>query len=99
MRQAALILLLVLPGLAVTAVSAHYLLQDWRALSAAFRHFESAVRSGAPLRDLFIAAEMDRIYRTNCFADGIGALLGLLLGGLGMHGLCTLRGKEQAGRV
>lgn len=89
MRQAALIVLLVLPGWAVAAISAHYLLQDWHALSAAFRHFDTAARSGAELRDLFIAAEMDRIYRTNCFADGLGALLGLVLAGIGVHGMCA----------
>ena len=89
MRNAALIVLLVLPGWAITAVSAHFLLQDWHALSAAFRHFETAAQSGAAQRDLFIAAEMDRIYRINCFADGVGALLGLLLAGIGVHGMCS----------
>lgn len=58
-----------------------------------------ASRPRAELRDLFIAAETDQVYRTNCFADGIGTLLGLVLTGTGVHGLCTIRGREQASRA
>jgi hypothetical protein len=90
-RTAALILFLILPGVLATSVSGHFLFQDWHALSIAFTRFETAATQGAELRTLFVAAEMDRVYRTNCLADGLGVMLGMLLAGLGIHGLCASR--------
>jgi hypothetical protein len=46
---------------------------------------------------LFIAQSLQQSFRMNCFADGVGVLLGALLTAIGLHGLCTLPTKRQAG--
>jgi hypothetical protein len=94
LRQAVLLLLLVLPGIAVAAVCGYYLLRDWAALIAAFGRLERATRGG-DLREIVVAQGFDSIYRLNCFADGVGLLLGALLFGLGVHGLCTLPSARE----
>jgi hypothetical protein len=76
------------------AVCGYHLLRDWAALIAAFARLERAASSG-DLREIVIAQGYDSIYRTNCFADGVGLLLGALLFGLGVHGLCVLAGSPQ----
>ena len=90
MRQLALILLLVLPGLATMAVCAYYLRADWAALNAAHARFESLVAHNAELRRLFIVDAQEDLHRINAFAEGVGFLLGALLSGLGVHGLCVM---------
>ena len=50
---------------------------------------------GGDLREIVIAQGFDSIYRLNCFADGVGLLLGALLFGLGVHGLCTLPSARE----
>lgn len=90
MRQAALFLTAVLPGFAAVVVSGYYLFQDWAALISAFARFEQAVARGADARTLMIAQTLDSVYRINCFADGVGVMLGAILCAIGVHGLCTL---------
>jgi hypothetical protein len=79
----------VLLGLLVVLVNAYYLAQDWSALKSAFAHFEQLSTARADLRSLFIAEARQSVYRTNCFAEGIGLLLGAILAAIGLHGLCT----------
>jgi len=90
MRQSVLILFVVLPGLAAVLVCGYYLFSDWAALNAAFARFEGAVARNADLRSIFIAQSLQQSFRINCFADGVGVLLGALLMAIGIHGLCTL---------
>lgn len=90
-RRAALFLFVLLPGIAAVGTCAYYLFQDWSALISAFARFEKAVAAGADLRTLYIAGTLDHVYRINAFADGVGVMLGALLTGLGIHGLCLLR--------
>jgi hypothetical protein len=90
----ALLLLVVLPGLLAVVVSGYFLSLDWAALRAAFRVLEHALRRG-DLRAIAAADAMDRVYRTNCFADGVGVLLGALLFAVGVHGLCLLPRLER----
>jgi hypothetical protein len=93
MRAAALWLLVILPGVATVVVSGYFLLQDWAALNAAFVRFQQEVRSGAELRALFGAEAEQHVHRINCFAEGVGVLLGAILAAIGIHGLCTLPRK------
>ena len=90
MRSATLIVLVVLPGLAAVLVSGYFLFRDWAALATAFTRFEHLAASGADLRALTIAQTLEQSYRTNCFADGVGVLLGAILAAIGLHGLCTM---------
>jgi hypothetical protein len=90
--------LTVLPGLAAMVVCGYYLLRDWAALVAAFDRFERAARGG-DLREVLVAQGYDQVYRLNCFADGVGFLVGALLFAIGVHGLCLLTGRRDADRL
>ena len=70
-------------GLWASAISAHYVLQDWATLNAFYARFESLVAANAPLRSLYIVGTEQAAFRLNCFADGIGVLLGAVLAALG----------------
>jgi hypothetical protein len=89
MRRSLLLLAVVLPGAAAVAVCGRYLMLDWSALAAAFTRFERLEHDGADLRSLFVAHAYEQTYRINCFADGVGLMLGAVLTAIGLHGLCA----------
>lgn len=70
-------------GLAACLASAYYVLRDWHALNVFYACFEALVSSDATERSLFIAATEQAAFRLNCFADGVGVLLGAILSALG----------------
>jgi hypothetical protein len=96
MRRLVLFACVVLPGLAAAGVSGFFLQRDWSALTAAFARLEQVVHSGGDARAVLVAQGFDQVYRLNCFADGVGVLLGMLIAAVGIHGLCLLR--EPAGK-
>ena len=71
-------------GLTACFASAYYVFGDWHALNVFYARFESLVKSNAPDRSLFIASTQQAAFRLNCFADGIGVLLGAILAALGL---------------
>jgi hypothetical protein len=86
----------ILPGLAATAVSAYYLFPEWTALDASYRNFEKISQSPNPkLEDLYIAQAAENRHRINCFAEGVGALMGLTISAIGIHGLCVLKSGDR----
>jgi len=95
MRKRVLTFLLIVPGLAVMGVCGYYLLCEWSALNATHGRFESLLAQNADLRRLFIVAAQEDLHRINAFAEGVGFLLGALLAGLGVHGLCVMPGKPR----
>lgn len=96
MKHLALWLFVVLPGLAATGVSGFYVLQDWASLNRAYARWEHLVRSGGSDRALAVAANYENAFRINCFADGVGVLLGAILVAIGIHGLCFLPPRRIA---
>lgn len=82
--------LVTLFGLLTTIVCGGYVLADWTRLSAAYAQFEHLSSTGADLRALFVADAVQNVHRLNCFAEGLGVLIGLLITALGLHGLCLL---------
>jgi len=56
-------------------------------LPARFKQF---AQHNAGLSALFIAEAWENIHRINCFAEGVGVLLGGILAAIGLHGLCLL---------
>jgi hypothetical protein len=72
-------------------VSGYYLCLDWTALRAADARFEQLTRQNAGLTALFIAEARENVHRINCFAEGVGVLLGGILTAIGLHGLCLLQ--------
>jgi hypothetical protein len=99
MRHFALWLFAVAPGLAACGVSGYYVLQDWAALNHAFAHWEQLVRGGGSDRALAVAAGYESAFRINCFADGVGVLLGGLWLAIGVHGLCLLPPRQKRPEV
>jgi hypothetical protein len=95
MRRLTLLILLVLPGGAAIAVCGYYLLRDWAALGASFARLERLVAGSGDLRGIVAADALQNAYRINCFAEGVGLMLGGLLVGIGIHGLCLLRKADR----
>src|SRR5205085_6166119 len=90
MRAPSLCVVMLL-GLAAILVSEYYLGLDWAALRAAGARFEQLAQQNAGLSALFIAEARGNIHRINCFAEGVGVLLGAILAAIGLHGLCLLQ--------
>ena len=76
-------------GIVAALVSGYYVLQDWAALNWYYARWEKLVMSNADMRSLFIAEAQQNAFRINCFADGLGVLLGAILAAIGIHGLCA----------
>ncbi|HUT76019.1 MAG TPA: hypothetical protein VM221_14425 [Armatimonadota bacterium] len=98
MRRWALVMFLILPGLAVMLVCGCYLLPEWSALNATHVRLEGLIAQNADLRRLFIVDAQEDLHRINAFAEGVGFLLGALLAGLGVHGLCVISGTGSHAR-
>ncbi|MBI4784823.1 MAG: hypothetical protein HY785_26455 [Oscillatoriophycideae cyanobacterium NC_groundwater_1537_Pr4_S-0.65um_50_18] len=80
-----------LPGAALGGSSAFYLFPDWSALSASHQNYQKLAQDpNSTLRDLAIAEAAENRHRLNCFAEGIGVLLGGIILSIGVHGVCTL---------
>lgn len=89
-RRALLTFLLVVPGLVITAICCYYALQDYGQLVAAYRNFNTQASTSNNLRVIFTSYAIQDIHRMNVFADAVWALLGAILAGLGLHGLCVM---------
>ncbi|NES23105.1 MAG: hypothetical protein F6K41_30350 [Symploca sp. SIO3E6] len=90
LRQTILLLLVVLPGFAASAASAYYLFPEWIALEAAYQSYQELAQStSSTIRDLSIAQAAEQRHRVNCFAEGVGVLLGSVIAAIGIHGICT----------
>ncbi len=91
MRILTLVVLVILPGFAASSYSAYYTLVDWAALDVAHRRYETLAKSPtSTLKDLAIAEAAENRHRINCFAEGVGVLLGGVIMAIGVHGTCTL---------
>ncbi|NJM56761.1 MAG: hypothetical protein HC857_04025 [Synechococcales cyanobacterium RU_4_20] len=96
MRFNLLLLSAVLPGAAAALVSGYWVLVDWRALAQAHDRLEQvALSSERTLEDIALAQAAENRHRLNCFAEGIGVLLGGIWMSIGIHGICTLPLRTQ----
>jgi hypothetical protein len=86
----ALLVFAILPGAGFSAISAAFLFPEWIALDVSYRRYQQLASSGASERDLAIAQAAENRHRINCFAEGVGVLLGGVILAIGVHGLCTL---------
>jgi len=94
LRPIALIVLLIIPGVVVVALCTQYACKDWPQLQAAYQHFRALAEANASLSAIIVAEAAQNAHRINLFAEGTGMLLGALLAGLGIHGLCTMAIEE-----
>ena len=90
MRSLILILAVVLPGIAATSLSAYYLIPEWAVLEASYKNYQMVAKSpSSTIRELSIAQAAENRHRINCFAEGVGVLLGGTIAAIGIHGICT----------
>ncbi len=95
-RAIALLITVVIPGLAATSLSAYYLFPEWKALEASFKAYEKLAKSpGATIEQLSIAQAAETRHRINCFAEGVGVLLGGAIFAIGIHGICAQSSTKQ----
>jgi uncharacterized membrane protein YedE/YeeE len=86
-----LLVLIVLPGAALSGSSTYFLLPDWAMLTVSHQNYQKLAASPtSTVRDLAIAEAAENRHRINCFAEGVGALLGGIIFSIGIHGICTL---------
>jgi hypothetical protein len=97
LSRSLLILLVVLPGAGCAGISAYFLFPEWKALEDSHLQHQKLAQSGAGVRELSIAQAAETRHRLNCFAEGVGALLGWGIASIGIHGLCTLPKQNQGG--
>jgi hypothetical protein len=86
-RGLLLLITTIVPGLSAIALSAFFLFPEWAALDKAYRNYEQLSRNGAGMRELSIAQSAEVRHRINCFAEGVGVLLGGVIVAIGIHGL------------
>jgi hypothetical protein len=93
----ALLLLVVLPGAAFSASSTYFLFPDWAKLTASHQNYQKLTATpDSTLRDLAIAEAAETRHRLNCFAEGIGVLLGSVIVSIGIHGICTMPSRSSS---
>lgn len=93
-RVLTLLFATILPGLGAMGISGYSVFADWAALDNASRNYTKLAETGAGLRELSIAEAAEMRHRINCFADGVGVLLGGVIVSIGIHGLCVLPKRE-----
>jgi hypothetical protein len=95
-RQGILTLTLVIPGLLVLLISLYYFGTDYDALIKAETYVEKLVKDEkVNNRNLQFAYHRALAHRINVFADATWGLLGCVITGLGIHGLVTLKEKDE----
>ena len=98
MRFFLLLLTPLLPGLAAAVISGYFLLVDWAALRHAHQHFEQISQSSQRTHEaLLISQAAEQRHRLNCFAEGVGVLLGAIGMSIGIHGICTIPRHNNRG--
>lgn len=78
------------PGLGAVLLSSFFLFPEWAALDQSYQNYAKLAATNASLRELAIAESAEMRHRLNCFAEGIGVLLGGVIVAIGVHGICTL---------
>lgn len=88
MRQSIVLLFIVVLGVCGFLVFGAYAVIDYAALQRAYAQFEHAAQS-AGTSSILITEARQNIYRINVFAEGVWALLSLLIAAVGLHGMCV----------
>lgn len=80
-----LLLLVVLPGFLASGVCAYYLIPEWAALTASYQNYRRVSESPSATEiQISIARTAQEVHRINCFAEGVGLLLGGIIVSIGI---------------
>ncbi|MBE9226040.1 hypothetical protein IQ264_11455 [Phormidium sp. LEGE 05292] len=91
MNRKILILLLtvVMPGVVASGISLYYLFPEWAVLDSSYKNYAKIARlKTTTINELSIAQAAENRHRINCFAEGVGVLLGGIIAAIGIHGIC-----------
>ncbi|MFS8119170.1 MAG: hypothetical protein ACMG55_11860 [Microcoleus sp.] len=89
-----LLFIVVMPGFLASAVCAYYLIPEWAALTASYQNYRRVSESSSATEiQISIARTAQEVHRINCFAEGVGLLLGGIIVSIGIHGICILPKK------
>lgn len=96
-RVLVLLLTVVVPGFAASSISTYYLFTEWSELQESYKLYDKVAKSPSPtIQQLSIAQAVENRHRINCFAEGVGVLLGGVMFAIGIHGICAQSStKEQ----
>ncbi|MBW4695727.1 MAG: hypothetical protein KME27_28595 [Lyngbya sp. HA4199-MV5] len=90
-RVLVLLVLVVLPGAALVSISTYFLFPEWATLTKSYQNVQALAQTPtASARDVSLAQAAENRHRLNCFAEGMGVLLGTVVVAIGVHGICTL---------
>ncbi|HEY9894644.1 MAG TPA: hypothetical protein V6D34_04405 [Candidatus Sericytochromatia bacterium] len=91
-----LLVLVVLLGAMFTAVSTDYLFPEWVVLGTSYQNDQTlAQRTTTSVRDVNVAQAAENRHQLNCFAEGVGVLLGGVITSIDLHGICTLPRQQE----
>ena len=82
----ALVMTTIAPGLLSIGLCTSYLFPEWAALDRAYQSV-AMLKATSPPSQTSIAIAAEQRHRINCFAEGMGVLIGSVLVGIGTHGL------------
>ncbi len=86
LRLMALMATTIAPGLFAIGLCTYYLFPEWAALDRAYQGV-AVLNSDSSPPQVAIAIAAEQRHRINCFAEGVGVLVGGVLLGIGTHGL------------
>ncbi len=89
-RTLVLLTFTIAPGLGAVLLSSFFLFPEWAALDQSYQNYAKLAATDASVKELAIAESAEMRHRLNCFAEGIGVLLGGVIVAIGVHGICTL---------
>ncbi|MBW4470672.1 MAG: hypothetical protein KME45_09735 [Stenomitos rutilans HA7619-LM2] len=90
-RILVLLVLVVLPGAALVSISTYYLFPEWATLTKSYQNVQTLAQTPTSSgRELSLAQAAESRHRLNCFAEGMGVLVGTVVVAIGIHGICTL---------
>jgi hypothetical protein len=94
MKRVLLVFLPIIPGVLVAGVCCYFALNDWETLRYAYANYRNLAASHPNMQALFVAHAEQNIHRINLFADGVWALLGTILAGIGIHAVAVQLGSD-----
>lgn len=78
-----------MPGVATAGIGLYYLFPEWAVLDNSYRNYAKIAKlKTTTINELSIAQAAENRHRINCFAEGVGVLLGGIMAGIGIHGIC-----------
>lgn len=84
------LLLLVGLGTSITGICGYWLIHEWHWLNTSYDLYNrTTLDTRSTVRDLMVADSLQVAHRVNCLGEALGALIGMVLSAIGVHGLAV----------